>query len=245
MSSTLCQDFGPIRLLNCPFNSPGTTNDSQAATDNCEDNSGGSVDMSVWKACGECVPLSVLCTMYGSILSVMYGTSWREQDLKSLPSVRTECGNKVREMIATAGTEHHHFVFANSSSFVPALTHQRASRLWPETSGAHLPESSSSDSCRADNSSCPPCVYACSQYRYIYNSFTTDSLAAAFSIFLQFPNVWIYLMALMPHFPVGFVRNCSRCDSRRVIKICVPSRCNFFSNGRDRTSKNKLVSFTC
>ena len=73
MSSTLCQDFGPIRLLNCPFNSPGTTNDSQAATDNCEDNSGGSVDMSVWKACGECVPLSVLCTMYGSILSVMYG----------------------------------------------------------------------------------------------------------------------------------------------------------------------------
>ena len=117
MSSTLCQDFGPIRLLNCPFNSPGTTNDSQAATDNCEDNSGGSVDMSVWKACGECVPLSVLCTMYGSILSVMYGTSWREQDLKSLPSVRTECGNKVREMIATAGTEHHHFF----SLILPAL----------------------------------------------------------------------------------------------------------------------------
>ena len=195
--------------------------------------------------CTDLYCLSCTASLYGSILSVMYGTSWREQDLKSLPSVRTECGNKVREMIATAGTEHHHFVFANSSSFVPALTHQRASRLWPETSGAHLPESSSSDSCRADNSSCPPCVYACSQYRYIYNSFTTDSLAAAFSIFLQFPNVWIYLMALMPHFPVGFVRNCSRCDSRRVIKICVPSRCNFFSNGRDRTSKNELVSFTC
>ena len=90
------------------------------------------------------------------------------------------------------------------------------------------------ESREADNTS--PCVLCCcSRSRYIYNWLTHS--AAAFSIFLQFPNVWIYLMALMPHFLVGFVRNCSRCDSRRVIKICVPSSCNFFSNGKDRALK--------
>ena len=67
--------------------------------------------------CTDLYCLSCTASLHGSILSVMHGTSWREQDLKSLPSVRTECGNKVREMIATADTEHHHFF----SLILPAL----------------------------------------------------------------------------------------------------------------------------
>ena len=86
----------------------------------------GSVDMSVCKACGECAPLSVLCcTVLYCLLCTTTSRRPRSDDNGGeKPPQRTECGNNVREMIATAGMEHLLF-----SSFVPALTHQRASRL--------------------------------------------------------------------------------------------------------------------
>ena len=153
-----------------------------------------------------------------------------------ISAIRPECGNRAtaeKEIIASdtgkgCDSNHHHHqpqVLSNGrfslGLFLAWLNDSPGSNLtltWNRTLGLIC------ESREADNTS--PCVLCCcSRSRYIYNWLTHS--AAAFSIFLQFPNVWIYLMALMPHFLVGFVRNCSRCDSRRVIKICVPSRCNF------------------